>query len=72
MRLAGFLATMLLGGRQAVSGELAVGSYGVLVFLTQRLLWPLTAPWPWTPRPVVRGPRRTRQEARRRAVATRM
>ena len=37
-----------------------------------RLLWPLTAPWPWTPRPVVRGPRRTRQEARRRAVATRM
>jgi ATP-binding cassette subfamily B protein len=40
--LAGFLATLLLGGRQAVSGELAVGSYGVLVFLTQRLLWPLT------------------------------
>jgi hypothetical protein len=37
-----------------------------------RLLWPLTAPWPWTPRPVVRGPRRTRQEARRRAAATRM
>ena len=37
-----------------------------------RLLWPLTAPWPWTPRPVVRGPRRARQEARRRAAATRM
>ncbi len=31
-----------------------------------RLLWPLTAPWPWRPRPVVRGPRRARQEARRR------
>jgi hypothetical protein len=33
-----------------------------------RLLWQLTAPWPWTPRPVVRGPRRARQEARRRAA----
>jgi hypothetical protein len=31
-----------------------------------RVLWLLTAPWPWTPRPVVRGPRRARQEARRR------
>ncbi|MGH7359759.1 MAG: hypothetical protein ACREJR_13175, partial [Candidatus Rokuibacteriota bacterium] len=37
-----------------------------------RLLWPLTAPWPWTPRPVVRGPRRARQEARRWAAATRI
>jgi hypothetical protein len=36
-----------------------------------RLLWPLTAPWPWTPRPVVRGPRRARQEARRRAASVR-
>ena len=33
-----------------------------------RLLWKLTAPWPWTPRPVVRGPRRARQEARRRGA----
>jgi hypothetical protein len=34
-----------------------------------RLLWPLTAPWPWRPRPVVRGPLRARQEARcRRAL----
>jgi hypothetical protein len=33
-----------------------------------RLLWLLTAPWPWTPRPVVHGPRRARQEARARAV----
>jgi len=32
-----------------------------------RLLWLLTAPWLWTPRPVVRGPKRARQEARRRA-----
>jgi hypothetical protein len=36
-----------------------------------RLLWLLTAPWPWSPRPVVRGPRRARQEARRRAAALR-
>jgi hypothetical protein len=34
-----------------------------------RLLWLLTAPWPWTPRPVVRGSRRVRQEARARAAA---
>ncbi len=33
-----------------------------------RLLWLLTAPWPWAPRPVVRGPRRARQEARARAA----
>jgi hypothetical protein len=33
-----------------------------------RLLWLLTAPWAWTPRPVVRGPRRARQEARARAA----
>ena len=37
-----------------------------------RLLWLLTAPWPWAPRPVVRGPRRARQEARRRAAAMRL
>ena len=33
-----------------------------------RQLWRLTAPWPWTPRPVVRGPRRARQEASARAT----
>ena len=33
-----------------------------------RLLWMLTGPWAWTPRPVVRGPRRARQEARARAA----
>ncbi len=38
----GFTGTLLYGGWQALSGELAVGSYSVLVFLTQRLLWPLT------------------------------
>lgn len=40
--LMGFLATFILGGKMALSGELNVGFYGVLVFLTQRLLWPLT------------------------------
>ncbi len=39
----GFTGTLIVGGKQALAGELAVGSYGVLVFLTQRLLWPLTA-----------------------------
>jgi len=40
--LAGFLATFTVGGMMALKGELNVGAYGVLVFLTQRLLWPLT------------------------------
>ena len=40
--LAGFLATFLIGGWMTLEGTLQVGAYGVLVFLTQRLLWPLT------------------------------
>lgn len=40
--LAGFLLTFIVGGMKALNGELNVGAYGVLVFLTQRLLWPLT------------------------------
>ncbi len=40
--LAGFLATFLIGGWMTLEGSLNVGAYGVLVFLTQRLLWPLT------------------------------
>jgi len=40
--LAGFLFTFVYGGMQAINGNLNVGAYGVLVFLTQRLLWPLT------------------------------
>ncbi|HLV78328.1 MAG TPA: ABC transporter ATP-binding protein [Marinobacter sp.] len=40
--LAGFLATFTVGGMMALQGNLNVGAYGVLVFLTQRLLWPLT------------------------------
>ena len=37
-----FLAILLIGGFKAVAGELEVGTYSVLVFITQRLLWPLT------------------------------
>jgi ATP-binding cassette subfamily B protein len=38
----GFTATLVYGGHLAATGVLAVGVYSVLVFLTQRLLWPLT------------------------------
>ncbi|WP_199249907.1 ABC transporter ATP-binding protein [[Phormidium] sp. ETS-05] len=40
--LLGFTGILLYGGMEAVNGNLAVGTYSVLVFLTQRLLWPLT------------------------------
>jgi ATP-binding cassette subfamily B protein len=40
--LAGFTVTLLYGGFLALNSELGVGSYSVLVYLTQRLLWPLT------------------------------
>jgi len=40
--LAGFVATLLYGGVLVLRGDLGVGSYSALVYLTQRLLWPLT------------------------------
>jgi ATP-binding cassette, subfamily B, bacterial len=40
--LVGFIATLVWGGKLTLEGTLEVGSYSVLVFLTQRLLWPLT------------------------------
>ena len=40
--LCGFTATLLLGGWMTLEGSLAIGAYSVLVFMTQRLLWPLT------------------------------
>jgi ATP-binding cassette subfamily B protein len=39
----GFIGTLVYGGFLAVEGDvLSVGQYSVMVFLTQRLLWPLT------------------------------
>jgi ATP-binding cassette, subfamily B, bacterial len=40
--LLGFTALVVYGGLEAVEGRLAVGTYSVLVFMIQRLLWPLT------------------------------
>ena len=40
--LIGFTMTLLVGGRLTLDGHLAVGFFSVLVFMTQRLLWPLT------------------------------
>ncbi|MBX3312720.1 MAG: ABC transporter ATP-binding protein [Actinobacteria bacterium] len=40
--LAGFTMTLVVGGRAALHGDLAVGLFSVLVYMTQRLLWPLT------------------------------
>ena len=40
--LCGFTATLAYGGYLAATDRLAVGAYSVMVFLTQRLLWPLT------------------------------
>ena len=40
--LSGFLGTMIIGSSLALDGVIAVGSYSVLVFLTQRFLWPFT------------------------------
>ena len=37
-----FTANMLVGGWMALDGELEVGAYAIIVFITQRLLWPLT------------------------------
>jgi len=38
----GFLAILVFGGMLVLRGQLNVGAYSVLVFMTQRLLWPLT------------------------------
>jgi ATP-binding cassette subfamily B protein len=40
--LSGFTVTLLYGGFLALDGAIGVGSYSVLVYLTQRLLWPMT------------------------------
>ena len=40
--LTGFIGTMVIGSYYALKGTIAVGSFSVLVFLTQRFLWPFT------------------------------
>jgi ATP-binding cassette subfamily B protein len=40
--LTGFIATLVLGGYYVSEESLSVGGYTIMVFLTQRLLWPLT------------------------------
>jgi len=40
--LAGFTMTLVVGGRAALRGDLDIGLFSSLVYMTQRLLWPLT------------------------------
>jgi ATP-binding cassette, subfamily B, bacterial len=40
--LAGFTCTLVVGGWLVLNNRMEVGIYAVLVFMTQRLLWPLT------------------------------
>jgi ATP-binding cassette subfamily B protein len=40
--LVGFTLTLVYGGRATLNGQLEIGIFSVLVFMTQRLLWPLT------------------------------
>ena len=40
--LFGFTATLLIGGFLALDGQIKVAMYSVMLFITQRLLWPLT------------------------------
>lgn len=40
--VAGFIAIMVFAGQNVLNGTLNVGVYSVMIFMTQRLLWPLT------------------------------
>jgi ATP-binding cassette, subfamily B, bacterial len=40
--LAGFTAVLVFGGMRTLDGAIEVGIYSVMVFMVQRLLWPLT------------------------------
>jgi ATP-binding cassette subfamily B protein len=40
--LLGFTATLFLGGLAVAQGQLSAGTYGFMVFIIQRLLWPFT------------------------------
>lgn len=38
----GFTAMLIFGGLQTINGQLEIAAYSAMIFLTQRLLWPLT------------------------------
>jgi len=38
----GFTAMLIFGGLQTLNGHLEIAAYSAMIFLTQRLLWPLT------------------------------
>lgn len=40
--LVGFIGILVFAGIKTLEGSMAVGLYSVLIFVTQRLLWPLT------------------------------
>ncbi|MHB9147166.1 MAG: ABC transporter ATP-binding protein [Candidatus Amoebophilus sp.] len=40
--LSGILVTLIYGGKLTIEQKLDVGVYSILIFLTQRLLWPFT------------------------------
>ena len=41
--LTGFLFTLLIGGYQTIDGSMNVGVFSLLIFLSQRLLWPFSS-----------------------------
>ena len=41
--LCGFLIAMIMGSIKAMNGEILPGSFAMLLFLTQRFLWPFTS-----------------------------
>lgn len=41
--VAGFISIMVFGGQLALDGTLNIGLYSIMIFMTQRLLWPLTS-----------------------------
>jgi ATP-binding cassette subfamily B protein len=38
----GFMGILIFGGQRALNDEITVASYSVMIFMTQRLLWPMT------------------------------
>ncbi len=40
--LAGFTGILVAGGQRTLDGDIAIATYSVMIFMTQRLLWPLT------------------------------